>query len=99
MTQVVYRYPVEFKPGGLFSLEMPLGSRILHLEAQVRAPHQPSMWVLCDPDRESVERTFLIVGTGHRHENGTLHDHVGTCQDITGFVWHVFEVPDGKEIE
>lgn len=92
MTQVIYRYPVELNEDGRFMTQMPLGARILHIDTQDRAPHEPSMWAIHDRAHEDqpVDRHFVVVGTGHEHEHLLASQYVGTWQHM-GFVWHVFE--------
>lgn len=55
-----------------------------------------SVWTMrLDADAETVERKFLVVGTGHEFDftpTADCMDHVGTALDPTGeYVWHVFE--------
>lgn len=96
MTQVVYRYPIELNESGQFKLELPLGSRLLHVAPQERAPHEPSLWALVDLDRakkgDTVIRNFRVVGTGHEHEELWPELYVASWQ-LHGFVWHLFEEP------
>lgn len=96
MTQVIYRYPIEFSKDGRFKLELPIGARLLHVAPQDRAPYQPSLWALIDKERaengDTVVRTFRIVGTGHEHEDIWPEEYIGTWQ-LHGFVWHLFEEP------
>jgi hypothetical protein len=93
MSKLIYRFEIpifELDEAGHFTLEMPVGSRILHLDLQDRAPHHPSMWVACDPQREPIEHHFYVIGTGHGHTAIDYGDHVGTFQQA-GYVWHVYE--------
>lgn len=90
--KVIHRFEIPIEPH--FSLELPIGARIVHLDLQERAPHAPCFWVLLDPEptRTIVRRTFALVGTGWPLEEGRPLEHVGTFQQQNGFVWHVFEV-------
>jgi hypothetical protein len=92
--KVIYRYPINMhraaEQGGAIEIEMPLGSRILHVAPQDRAPFEPSIWALVDPNREPVSRRFEIHGTGIPSDAFPT-DHVATWQQ-QGYVWHLFEV-------
>lgn len=89
--RTIYRFPVPIRD--LFTLELPLGSKFLGAECQARAPHEPSMWFLLDPERKQVERTFAVIGTGNPVPDYIQEsEHLGTFQMQVGFVWHLFEV-------
>lgn len=90
----VWRIPIPREER--FTLELPVASRILHFAEQVRAPHQLCVWVLLDPEREAIQRHFVISGTGTPAPSWPM-DHVGTCQTHDGYVWHLWEVMDGPE--
>lgn len=95
---VIWRFPIDMQEAadneGRIELELPLNARILHLDVQERAPHQPSMWVLLDESRPAVQRTFELVGTGSSTEH-TANWHVGSWQQA-GYVWHLFEVASAE---
>lgn len=83
---------------GTFTLKLPIGAIPLHVDVQQRAPHMPSMWILCDDEEErTTQRRFLFAGTGAQGSEppAAKSEYIGTFQD-GGFVWHIFEVP-GKE--
>ena len=61
-----------------FTLEMPLGSEILHFGIQYGTTR---LWVLVDPSKEYVKRRFLSVGTGHDIVEGGLK-YIGTVKMI-----------------
>jgi hypothetical protein len=93
--RTVWRFDIPLEEvkdrGGLFTLTLPLNSRPLHVDVQQRAPHKPSIWVLCDEDEErTVEWEFLLVGTGTQAHEPVASKYLGTFQDM-GFVWHIFE--------
>jgi hypothetical protein len=98
--RTIYRYPIDMEEcaqgGGFFDLYLPLGTEILHVAVQERAPHQPCMWALVNPEREEApRRRFLLAGTGHTYEHELSHgiqQYLGTFQQH-GFVWHVWEIP------
>jgi hypothetical protein len=91
--KVIYRFAIpifDLDEDGHFEVEMPVGSRILHLDLQDRAPHHPSMWVSLDEKAEPVDHHFYVIGTGHEHAAIDYGEYVGTFQQA-GYVWHVYE--------
>lgn len=89
----IWRFPIDMTEAAnneaRFTLEVPVGARILHVALLQRAPHEPSLWIKFDPDREPVTHTFEIVGTGNPVPEHS--EYVGTWQQ-DGYVWHLFEV-------
>ena len=88
MTRMVGKYSVD---SGLFTRDIPKGSKILSVRWQVS---QPQMWVLVDPMEETEERQFVAIGTGHKHEVLDLSiKFIGTFIN-PGFneVYHLFEI-------
>jgi hypothetical protein len=90
----IWRFPIDMQEAavnsGRITIKAPLGAKILHVDLQQRAPHQPSMWVQLDEEREPVlEHHFEVVGTGHPVPKGGIY--VGTWQE-DGYVWHLYEV-------
>jgi hypothetical protein len=84
----VWKYDVPMD-SQLIPLEMPLGSKILHLDTQRDVPR---IWVQC-PDFPSRERrVFVWVPTGGEvPERG---QHVGTVLLMgAALVFHLYEVP------
>jgi hypothetical protein len=59
---------------------------------------EPHIWMLVDPLEETAIKRFRIYGTGHSISDPNRIRYVGTCQQASGFVWHVFEdsTPSGK---
>jgi len=48
-------------------------------------------WAEDSDDAPTVERTFLVVGTGHPIPEGARY--IGTCpRTPLGLVWHLYEV-------
>ena len=86
---VIWKFPVALEDK--FSISIPSGAQILTLQLQ---RGRPQMWVLVNPEAPPEQRTFHIVGTGHRYSARTLSlwRYRGTFQMQDGaFVWHVFE--------
>lgn len=69
-------------------LSMPRGAAPLYVATQFE---QPCLWALVDPVAPKEQRTFLIVGTGHR---GVVGRYLGSFQLHNGqLVFHIFEEP------
>lgn len=89
----IWRFPIDMRAaaenGARIEIEAPIGARILHIDLLQRAPHEPSMWVKLDPDREPLKHTFEIVGTGNPVPENS--EYVATWQQ-DGYVWHLFEL-------
>ena len=88
--RTVYRFEIPAEEE--FTVTLPLGSRILHVERQQRAPHAPCMWVLLDDSRQHIVHTFVQCGTGTPAPPPGSAEHVGTYQTFDGYVFHLFEV-------
>jgi hypothetical protein len=72
-----------------FSLEMPDGAQILHVESQSL---MPCMWVEVDPSAPRVTRNFHVYGTGH-HMHSEPQWYLGTFMLHGGaLVFHLYEV-------
>lgn len=83
----VYKYPLEVNDE--VSVYMPKGARVLSVQVQ---DGRPCLWAECNPDGESVLRTFLIRGTGHPIDDEIEKEYIGTIQMCEGLiVFHVFE--------
>ena len=89
--RAVYKYPCPIEDS--FSLDLPVGAEILHLDVQRGVP---CLWILVNPSKtaKTETRAFLYVGTGHEHPSRFWHglEHVGTVQLEKGtLVFHLFE--------
>lgn len=86
--RVVYKYPLTWNSD--IRIVMPASAEILcvHLQGKV-----PTLWAIMDEgDKETIERTFTIVGTGHSAPAALFGRYIGTLlTDNDQFVWHVFE--------
>lgn len=72
------------------TFQMPVGARVLSVQAQFG---RPCLWVMVDPDAPAiVERRFVIKTTGEKFHADNL-EFVGTVQVQNGaIVLHIFEV-------
>lgn len=86
--KVIWKYPIIPSP---FTLELPDGAEILHIDIQV---HRPFLWVLVDPSAPKRRYEFRIYGTGQEITLDNLR-YIATFQQA-GFVWHVFLVTHGN---
>lgn len=83
----IYKYPLCLMDVQVIA--MPKGARILCVQTQ---QDTLCLWTIVEPERENVERTIVIVGTGHSIPNPKKLSYIGTAQQgIDMFVWHVFE--------
>jgi hypothetical protein len=90
----VYKYalPVE----DIFTLTLPFGAELLHVDEQHGAP---CLWALVNPDATSEQRRFRLAGTGHPIEIAKPMRHVGTFFLHGGeLVFHLFEILDGAMV-
>lgn len=69
-------------------IEMPKGAEILTV--QLQDSFNACIWAVVDPENETENRIFEVVGTGHKFDD-TNKKYIGTWQDCM-FVWHLFEV-------
>lgn len=77
-----YRFDIDLTEP--FTLRIPEGSEILHVDAQ---DGKPCLWAHIDPSRPVVGWRFRLYGTGHRIEG--VGAHVATFQ-MPPYVWHLF---------
>ncbi len=68
-------------------IEIPNGSKILSLQAQVGIP---CIWVLVDPDASLITRRFITYVTGSFADVLPTEKYIGTYQ-VGWFVGHIFE--------
>jgi hypothetical protein len=82
MSDTIWKYP--FGLADTFSLSMPEGAEVLHVDVQQPTP---CMWVRVDPSASMQTRTFHVVGTGTPIPPGA--EHLGTWLQPP-YVWHLF---------
>lgn len=77
----------KFALQSVLPVQMPQAAKILSVQMQ---NGEPQVWAEVNPNNDTVSRTFRVYGTGH-----TLPDnpgtYVGTFQQTTGLVWHVYD--------
>jgi hypothetical protein len=88
--KTIWKYP--FSVADRFTLSMPEGAQILHVDLQSGIP---CLWALVIPERPPTEVGFRVFGTGHPFLGGLGANlvHVGTFQQGP-LVWHVFRECD-----
>lgn len=90
--RTIWKFPLP-RYGDDFTLEMPTGAIIRHLDTQ---EGQPTIWAEVDNLVEAREaRRFVIVGTGHTLPGSYIY--LGSWQH-RGFVWHLGEIPHAAEL-
>jgi hypothetical protein len=76
------------------SLEIPKGSKLLHIADQQGAGADLDFWYLTDPSETEAEtRNVRVYGTGHPIADDSLDGwtHLGTVITAGGMLaWHVF---------
>src|SRR5438552_3281377 len=93
--RAVYKYT--FLIGDYFTITMPKGAQILHVEAQQQIAQggyrdQACLWALVQPTAKPEKRGFLLVGTGHPISPTDRLVYVGTFMMEGGaLVYHLFE--------
>lgn len=70
------------------TIKLPLGFKILSIQQQ---NYELTIWALVDPsEKEKVNSTFYIFGTGHEIYSEQDLEYISTVQMINRLVWHVF---------
>jgi hypothetical protein len=85
--KVVWKY--NLVAGAINTLALPANSQILCVKIQ---KDDFCMWVLTDGKSQTINRRFIVVGTGHPFD-APIKEYLGTTlsPDHT-FVFHAFEV-------
>lgn len=88
--KTIYKYLIPIKD--YFSLNLPLGAKILAFQIQMG---KPVIWAIVDTENEMEVRHFYIRGTGHPDHSGEIEDdiYIDTIQ-AEALVWHLFEQRD-----
>lgn len=89
--KTIWKFPLG---GPSVQVEMPEGSRVIHVDEQGGVP---TMWARVDSDRRQRARRFRIVGTGQAidEEEAPFLEHLGTVKLSGGrLILHVFELVD-----
>lgn len=96
MNRAVWRYELSLnsmarKDKAIWTFQMPKGAEIL--SAHMKGGN-PNIWVEVNPsERVLRDRNIQVIGTGHSElDPNRPRVFIGTCVDeLTGFVWHVYE--------
>lgn len=87
----IFKYPLRITD--IQTVPMPEGAETLSVQMQNEFP---CIWARVDDSHASVERTVVIVGTGHPCPGDDDAHYVGTVQQFGGsLVWHVFIAGEG----
>jgi len=95
--EIIYKYKIPVSPDHLkrFKLYIPYDAEILSVQLQ---GGKPVIWAKLETQEQSVERTFVIYGTGIEIMRGDCGydlvdcelNYVGAWQQPP-YVWHLFE--------
>ena len=85
--KTIYKYPVS--AADEFSLELPIGARVLSVQEQ---RGEVQLWALIDTEAPKVVYRFALRGTGHPADGLESARFIGTFQLRDGLlVFHLFE--------
>ena len=85
--KTIWKYPLTLDD--LQTIEMPKGSKILHVEFQ-ETIEAPCLWALVDPQKDKERIRLVTHGTGYPVRD-TTGKHLGSYQMRGGqLVFHVF---------
>jgi hypothetical protein len=88
MPETIWKY--ELETIGEQEIKMPGGAQILCVQMQ---HGKPCIWAMVGQHVPPRKRKIMTYGTGQRMPNAiTKREYIGTYQDDSGFVWHVFDV-------
>jgi len=74
------------------TLAMPNGANVLHVGAQLGRVY---LWAEVNPDAPTVERSFMIIGTGGPVPTDSIYQGTAFVSDpdyTYDLIWHVYEV-------
>lgn len=97
MSATIWKFPLSVTDGQ--TVMMPTGARCLSVQLQ---EHNGTLcvWAMVEPTLPTVERRFLMAGTGHPLPDIVAAGqarHLGTVQLDSGrLIFHVFEVPQER---
>lgn len=86
--RTIYRYvvPVDDRPHSFTLTGDPVAVAVA--EACI---DRVEFWAEHDDDAGATDRSFQVFGTGHPLPPGARY--AGTCNRVSGLVWHLMEVP------
>ena len=83
---LIHKYTLQ---GGNNLIQLPATAQVLSVKFQ---RSRPCMWVKLDPKEKTVEREFLMVGTGEFITNYGKLDFIDTILTANHmYVFHIFE--------
>jgi len=84
--KTIFKYPLATVP--VIMLHLPKGARFLCVAEQNDAWY---LWAEIDPNSPTVERKFLVFGTGQPIPEDIVKWYIGTIHMHNGYVWHIYE--------
>lgn len=89
--KTIHKYVIPFEINTEHPVEMPVGARIVHMDAQGGSSNL-HLWAMIETTSRTEWRKFMILKTGGEIP-ANAYAHVGTTLVHDGrFVWHVFEI-------
>lgn len=88
MKRQIWKYEVLVNDGAK-TIAMPSHASIVHVGSQ-NPPFGVTFWAEVDPKADSIDRKFLIVGTGHDLDDNWAY--LGTVDTGMALVWHLYEI-------
>jgi hypothetical protein len=83
----IFKFPLQLRANQ--TVEMQPDAEILSVQKQNETI---TIWAVVDPEVEMIQRRFRIAATGEEFTDEGL-EYIGTVQ-LSGLVWHIFEVLD-----
>lgn len=79
---------VNYTPGEIIQLALPIESKFLHLDRQ---REDVNVWFEVDPDKVGTYRHLTVVGTGQEIPKNA--EYLATFLEMDGLlVWHLFDL-------
>jgi hypothetical protein len=95
--KTIWKFPLEVANHHQ-DIYVPLGAELIEVHHQPN-PHLGDdivLWFVVDTEAKyDQRRTFRVYGTGWEMDETEVIDHIGSVH-VREYVWHVFEVKEGK---
>lgn len=83
----IWKTPLYLEEGDS-QVNIKVGARPLSLQIQNGVP---TIWWVVDLKADNEKRKLSVVGTGWIGKASEFENYIGTWQDLSGLVWHVFD--------
>lgn len=92
--KTIYKYTIPIDRPVTHSIPGGYSALPLYVDTQHRDIDKVQVWFLVDTDAPSVDRTFIVVGTGTPFPVLDNISYIGTAKVMEGtLMWHVLEIP------